>query len=808
MMRRPWVYSIAAVLVILGTALASGLFWWLVLSEEPKPITATQAPRRASAVGGADERTAGTSSSALPELKYKPSHPWFHVEPYLQYPTQTAISILWETTHELPGVVEYGETEELGQMVSESGPERTLHEVRLTGLKPATRYYYRVRSGEAVSPVYTFRTAPPPGASDWRIAVYGDSRSNPAVHRAIAEQIARQRVDLVVHTGDMVANGRNHDSWAREFFAPLAPLACQVPIIGVPGNHEGDSPWYFSYFALPGNERYYLFEYGNARFVCLDSNVREGKAPWAREQERWFIEQLRQLDDRTWNFVVFHQPLFSAHESRPISPLRWQWTPVLLDPLHPIHGVFNGHDHFYARTWPIGLYQGEKSSGVIFVTTAGGGAPLYRLRRRSYVAQAVPVHHFTILECHGDELKVTAYTTTGKPLDRFTVKKGVSPTEFYCWESEWLRESLRRVLSEAPSLPVSPGQTRLQSELVVPHTFRVPMQARLQWYTPPGWRVASEPQKVPLLPGEPLRIPLQAEVRPEATHLLPRLQIELYPSNQRPASTDAEQASSSAAPFRNHVITLYPFKLAGPDKYALARVSRIEVNGRADDPDWQHASPIRIPRIGYGSLLSSAGVWSAFSPPGFGPTAAQRGSGPGQGSSDGAGAEGLPVLAAESPPEVRLATNNDQLFVLVRVQDSQQRIRVKPPDPHQSGSALALYDTHVRLELYNGEHLLSYAVSAENISYHTVGGKPSEASWVGVCDRDGEWWITEMGIPLGAMAKTRKWRANVVVFLKAGSVQYEWRSDRPATADTELLPTWDLRNPSSPQRFAELIWPP
>ena len=61
----------------------------------------------------------------------------------------------------------------LGSVAREPKASR-LHEVRLENLRAGRTYYYRVRSGDAVSEVCPFRTAPPPGPRRWRLAVYGD----------------------------------------------------------------------------------------------------------------------------------------------------------------------------------------------------------------------------------------------------------------------------------------------------------------------------------------------------------------------------------------------------------------------------------------------------------------------------------------------------------------------------------------------------------------------------------------------------------------------------------------------------------
>src|SRR5262249_35386146 len=56
--------------------------------------------------------------------------PAFLVRPYLQLPTPTHMTIMWETSQKLPSRVEFGLTDELGHVV-ESQTAAILHEVAL-----------------------------------------------------------------------------------------------------------------------------------------------------------------------------------------------------------------------------------------------------------------------------------------------------------------------------------------------------------------------------------------------------------------------------------------------------------------------------------------------------------------------------------------------------------------------------------------------------------------------------------------------------------------------------------------------------
>ena len=70
----------------------------------------------------------------------------FVVRPYLQFGTQTSMTVMWQTS--LPGssIVHYGETAACEQQI-EVNENRLLHEIQITGLKPETLHFYRVEDG-------------------------------------------------------------------------------------------------------------------------------------------------------------------------------------------------------------------------------------------------------------------------------------------------------------------------------------------------------------------------------------------------------------------------------------------------------------------------------------------------------------------------------------------------------------------------------------------------------------------------------------------------------------------------------------
>ncbi len=87
------------------------------------------------------------------------------VLPYIQDATPTSVYILWETSSNEESLVMWGLSESLGIITSGSSFTSTdgiskMHEVFISGLTPDTKYYYRVKTGNAISSIYRFKTNP------------------------------------------------------------------------------------------------------------------------------------------------------------------------------------------------------------------------------------------------------------------------------------------------------------------------------------------------------------------------------------------------------------------------------------------------------------------------------------------------------------------------------------------------------------------------------------------------------------------------------------------------------------------------
>ena len=220
------------------------------------------------------------------------------VEPYLQSASPIDIWVMWESDTNTESRVDWGLTTALENTTTGSAQGTLgltqIHEVHLTGLRAANRYYYRVTTGGAQSSIYEFVT-PPEASSEqgFRLVAMSDmqrSAADPDKYREVVEDgivgywgnefstDLAMDLAMVLVPGDLVDNGWAYAQWRNQFFGPGSALMPYVPFYPVPGNHEADTPAFFSYFHLPTNgspgfiEHWWYKDYSNLRVVGLDSN--------------------------------------------------------------------------------------------------------------------------------------------------------------------------------------------------------------------------------------------------------------------------------------------------------------------------------------------------------------------------------------------------------------------------------------------------------------------------------------------------------------------------------------------------------
>jgi len=344
----------------------------------------------------------------------------FFVGPYLQQPMPDSIIVKWHTDAETDGKVLYGETEELGSEAAQEGTA-VIHEVKLSGLKTGTRYFYKVQSGETISAIHHFYTAPADGEA-FRFTVWGDDQNAPETFSQITAQMAGFNPWFILGVGDVVQNGSQEQQWPEQFFNPARALMHETAFYSAVGSHEEDADVMYDYYSFPSAngkpewETMYSFTYGNAFFLVINTytmyfpigDIENDISLWIREQLASEAAQ-----KATWRFALAHEPGYSEAWSPGTcwfdgnEQIRGWFIPLLAE--NNFHVLFSGHTHGYER---------GMANGVATIITGGGGGSLDAWCRDLPETSVVYYnHHHLVVDAACDRLKIGAYNLEGEKFD-------------------------------------------------------------------------------------------------------------------------------------------------------------------------------------------------------------------------------------------------------------------------------------------------------------------------------------------------------------------------------------------------------
>jgi hypothetical protein len=207
----------------------------------------------------------------------------------------------------------------------------------------------------------------------------------------------------------------------------------------------------------------YSFDYGDAHFLCLDSN--RYIDPNDADLRAWIAADLSATDAR-WKFAIFHHPPFNVGlEHYQVQHMR------VLAPLfesHHVDFVLGGHEHNYQRARPLKFLPGgpgksadigandrrvpgtfridrtfdgvshTRPDGVLYVVTGAGGKHLYDPAftnnpalwvhaddgQADYVVKMVADRHsLSVFDVDGNSVTMAQIDETGAEIDCITVTK-------------------------------------------------------------------------------------------------------------------------------------------------------------------------------------------------------------------------------------------------------------------------------------------------------------------------------------------------------------------------------------------------
>lgn len=269
----------------------------------------------------------------------------------------------------------------------------------------------RVAAGAGMLAAIGLSGAPGPAATASSAAsvhmlVKGDWGFGGAAQAAVSRRMCavhrRAPVDLLLTVGDNfypagLATQANY--WRPE----RCLLQAGIPWRAAWGNHDlGDDS---TATVLGATRRYYTFARGPMRVVVLDANRPADPAQVV------FLRRTLAAAREPVRIAVMHQPAFTAGLHAPGTVQQRLWVPLFRR--YGVALVLQGHNHAYERI---------ERGGVTYITTGGGGAPVYPcIRPTQGLRVCQPLHHFLDLVVEESGVILTARAPTGATIDRVVV---------------------------------------------------------------------------------------------------------------------------------------------------------------------------------------------------------------------------------------------------------------------------------------------------------------------------------------------------------------------------------------------------
>lgn len=389
------------------------------------------------------------------------TRPRLRVGPMVQIPERGSLVITWEADAFFEGGAVRLKYLPFGhRLYAPAQKVSNRYQVVVNGDTPGTKYRYEVMNrgflGREFVVAGPFETAAaPPRGRAFRFLAFGDSGTGNNTQASLAEVMARAEPDLIIHTGDVIYPAGSPDDYRRNFFEPYREVICRTPFMPSLGNHDCATRRgrpLIDTFVLPRNappvvpapdgteldlsERCYWFDYGDARFVALDSNLADDESGGVLTQEQMetivapWLQEVLTSGEPSWKFVYFHHPFYtgSKHSESDGLHMKNAYLGILEDGDADI--VFCGHNHLYERTAPMkGGQVVPDGAGVVYVTTGAGGAARYEERQPppSYMrAFRDDLFSFTQVDVTRERIVLQQIGEDGRSIDEYVIVKNAT----------------------------------------------------------------------------------------------------------------------------------------------------------------------------------------------------------------------------------------------------------------------------------------------------------------------------------------------------------------------------------------------
>jgi len=246
------------------------------------------------------------------------------------------------------------------------------------------------------------KIAEEPSCYDWSFVVIGDVRQGYGVYSLHVKHIIQQDPipEAAFCMGDIMLRPGNEVEW-ESFWHTGKRLTERMPLHIVRGNHEGNDPMFEEIFSeqtgIHNGQFYYTVQLRNTACIILDTEIKGEERSIGSQQFSWLTKELDSiLKDAMIDhiFIFLHRPVYSYGNYLGSQLENADELHDLFLSNFKVKAIFAGHDHVYNRNIRDGLY---------YITTCGGGEPLYHGAGGDY-------YHFLLTSFYQNGKKINIKT--------------------------------------------------------------------------------------------------------------------------------------------------------------------------------------------------------------------------------------------------------------------------------------------------------------------------------------------------------------------------------------------------------------
>ena len=373
---------------------------------------------------------------------------------------KTTMNVSWRTSAEIKnGYVlyraenseKYSRTDAVTEVFESDIDISNMWWAKLTGLAPDTKYYYTCGDDENRSEEYSFVTEAENSERFKFICISDPQKGSPfecpdySHLNEILKSVLKDNPDtkFIISAGDTTDCGQHEVQW-NGAFSGLKGIVESVPLMMAVGNHDNRGFKDYKngigrYYAEPadffdrqfkgsypdnGPENWktenYTFDYGNAHFMIIGINGPE-------EVNEWMINDLKNCD-KDWKVGVYHFPIcYSGSDCA-----NYDAYPVMREGFEMLDLCFGGHEHNFARSFPVKneeIFE-KPSCGTVHYMLGNsnqnppGTRAISKVWHSAFYTQEENVSVVAVVEVEGKKMTLTSFIVEdGRIIDKCVIDK-------------------------------------------------------------------------------------------------------------------------------------------------------------------------------------------------------------------------------------------------------------------------------------------------------------------------------------------------------------------------------------------------